>query len=148
MSHIPHLMHIDAKSPAKSPSLTRPRPNPEEGFGGLRARAHTLSKPDPPKPGPSPKNPARPDPDITIVDTRFCISNTSSRTKSRVCTPRKRANCSSNVLPNILFHAILCLPTDDGVIGDFLQRPCASEPTPITLEVSRCQRSGRLRPLK
>ncbi|PBK87566.1 hypothetical protein ARMGADRAFT_1034766 [Armillaria gallica] len=59
----------DAKSPAKSPSLTRPRPDPEEGFGRLRARAHTLSKPDTPKPGPSPKNPARPDPDITS----YCI---------------------------------------------------------------------------
>ncbi len=47
MSHIPHLMHIDAKSPAKSPSLAQPRPDPEEGFGRLRVRAHTLSKPDP-----------------------------------------------------------------------------------------------------
>ncbi len=39
MSHIPHLMHIDTKSPAKSPSLTQPRPDLEEGFGGLRAQA-------------------------------------------------------------------------------------------------------------
>ncbi len=67
MSHIPHLMHIDAKSPAKSPSLTRPRPDLEEGFGRLRAWAHTLSKPDPPKPSPSPKNLAQPDPVMCLV---------------------------------------------------------------------------------
>ncbi|KAK0219327.1 hypothetical protein EDD85DRAFT_797439 [Armillaria nabsnona] len=32
----------DVQSLAKSPSPARPKPDPEAGFGGLRARAHTL----------------------------------------------------------------------------------------------------------
>ncbi|KAK0452169.1 uncharacterized protein EV420DRAFT_1749971 [Desarmillaria tabescens] len=61
----PHFMPVDTKSPAKYLSPARPKPDPEVGFGGLRARAHTFPLPDPQKPSPSPKSPARPGPDIT-----------------------------------------------------------------------------------